>query len=171
MWRRGRRTSSEEEGESAERRNLDLGRSSTPLSLTKTHLVATRGRRSRGKGDLVDDLNAGGAGGGRWAILRAMADWRDGDGRRRTKLMQNSLLVARWLALSHKEILPWFAALNTDTSEMLPGEVAEIHLDTALIRLHSDDYNPMESKKEGGTRRTSKGVSPARHEDAPGGFY
>ena len=106
-------------------------------------------RLSRSKGDLVDDLNSGGAW-GRWAILHAMADWRDEDGRQRTKLMPNSLLVARGIALSRKEFLPWFEAPNRDTREMPPGEVAEIHLDNAKIHLYPDDYSPWGSKKRKG---------------------
>ena len=84
--------------------------------------------------------------GGRWAILRAMADFLGEDGRRGTKLMTNSRLLARGLALSHKEFLPWFEARNRDISEIPPGEVAEIHVDNAKTHLFSDDYNAMGSR-------------------------
>ena len=98
-------------------------------------------------GNVVEDLNGGGAG-ERWTILHAMTDWRDEGGGQKTELMPGTLLLARGLSLSHEEFIPWFTALNERASAKFPGEVVEIHLDNARIHLYSEDWNPRESRRK-----------------------
>ena len=46
-------------------------------------------------GDLVDDLNVGGAG-DRWAVMRALADWRDSDPRKRSLRRTRPTYLGNW---------------------------------------------------------------------------
>ena len=82
-----------------------------------------------------------------------MADWIDAGGRQRTELMPNSPYAARGLALSRNELLRRFETLNRDTVEMLPAEVAELHLDNSEIHISPAVTTP-------GTRLKNRGAPP-----------
>ena len=87
-----------------------------------------------------------------------MADWRDAGGEQKTELTPSAIFVERRIARPRGGLTPWFTSMGERAGATFPGEVMGIHLDSARIRIYSEDRGPSDSRKNADIEERAKRI-------------